>query len=425
MALIDIKIVRENPEIIRSDLKKRGDVARMKLLEELIQLDMDARQLQVQVEGLRHRRNVVSEEIAALARAGKKAEEKKSEAEALPIRIKELQTTLDERQARIHQILMRLPNILHDSVPVGKDDTENQEVRRWGEPRQFDFPLRPHGELMESLGVGDFVRASKVSGTGFVYLMGKLALLDQALIRFAIDSLVAKGFTLVEPPLMLRREAYEGVVDLMDFETMMYQVSDTDLYMIATSEHPLVAMYMDEILDEGDLPIRYVGLSTNFRKEIGSKGVDTKGLFRMHQFNKVEQVIVCRPEESWILHEELIGNAEALFQALEIPYRVVNCCTGDIGIVAAKKYDIEAWSPRQQKYAEVVSCSNCTDYQARRLNIRCGKVGGEKRFVHTLNSTAIATSRALVAILENYQRDDGHLEIPKVLVPYMGGAERI
>lgn len=425
MTLIDIKIVRENPEIIRSDLKKRGDVARMKLLEELIQLDTDARQLQVQVEGLRHRRNVVSEEIATLARAGKKTEEKKSEAEALPIRIKELQTTLDERQARIHQILMRLPNTLHESVPVGKDDTENQEVRRWREPRQFDFPLRPHGELMESLGVGDFVRASKVSGTGFVYLMGKLAILDQALIRFAIDSLVAKGFTLVEPPLMLRREAYEGVVDLMDFETMMYHVSDTDLYMIATSEHPLVAMYMDEILDEDLLPIRYVGLSTNFRKEIGSKGVDTKGLFRMHQFNKVEQVIVCRPEESWILHEELIGNAETLFQALEIPYRVVNCCTGDIGIVAAKKYDIEAWSPRQQKYTEVVSCSNCTDYQARRLNIRCGKVGGEKRFIHTLNSTAIATSRALVAILENYQRDDGHLEIPKVLVPYMGGAERI
>jgi len=397
----------------------------MKLFEELIQLDADARQLQVQVEGLRHRRNVVSEEIASLARAGKKADEKRREAEALPVRIKDLQASLDERQGRIRKILMGLPNILHESVPIGKDDTENREVRRWGEPKRFDFPLVPHGELMEKLGVGDFARAAKASGAGFVYLVGKLAILDQALIRFAIDHLVAKGFTLVEPPLMLRREAYEGVVDLADFETMMYQVSDTDLYMIATSEHPLVAMHMDEILDEDDLPIKYVGLSTNFRKEIGSKGVDTKGLFRMHQFNKVEQVIFCRPEGSWTLHEELIGNAEALFQALDIPYRVVNCCTGDIGTVAAKKYDLEAWFPRQQKYAEVVSCSNCTDYQARRLNIRCGKVGGEKRLVHTLNSTAIATSRALVAILENYQRGDGSVEIPKALTPYMGGVDGI
>lgn len=406
-------------------MEKRGDVEKMKLFEELIQLDADARQLQVQVEGLRHRRNVVSEEIASLARAGKNADEKKREAEVLPVRIKDLQASLDERQGRIRQILMGIPNILHESVPIGKDDTENREVRRWGEPKQFDFSLVPHGELMEKLGVGDFARAARASGAGFVYLMGKLAILDQALIRFAIDFLLAKGFTLVEPPLMLRREAYEGVVDLADFETMMYRVSDTDLYMIATSEHPIVAMHMDEILDEDDLPIKYVGLSTNFRKEIGSKGVDTKGLFRMHQFNKVEQVIFCSPEDSWALHEELIGNAEALFQALGIPYRVVNCCTGDIGTVAAKKYDLEAWSPRQNRYTEVVSCSNCTDYQARRLNIRCGKVGGDKRLVHTLNSTAIATSRALVTILENYQRGDGSVEIPKALIPYMGGVKSI
>jgi len=417
--------VRENPAIVRSDLEKRGDVGKMKLFEELIQLDADARQLQVQVEGLRHRRNVVSEEIASLARAGKKADEKRREAEALSMRIKELQASLDERQGRIRQILMGIPNILHESVPVGKDDTENREVRRWGEPKRSDFQLVPHGELMETLGVGDFARAARASGAGFVYLIGKLAILDQALIRFAIDFLVAKGFTLVEPPLMLRREAYEGVVDLADFETMMYRVSDTDLYMIATSEHPIVAMHMDEIIDEDVLPLRYAGISTNFRKEIGSKGVDTKGLFRMHQFNKVEQVIFCRPEDSWTMHEELIGNAEALFQTLEVPYRVVNCCTGDIGTVAAKKYDLEAWSPRQQKYAEVVSCSNCTDYQARRLNIRCGKVGGEKRLVHTLNCTAIATSRALVAILENYQRGDGSVEIPKALIPYMGGVRFI
>ncbi|MGQ9514039.1 MAG: serine--tRNA ligase [Thermoproteota archaeon] len=423
--MIDIKIVRERPEIIRADLEKRGDAGKVRLLEELIKLDLETRQLQVQVENLRHRRNVVSEEIARLAKAGKDVEEIRREAEALPSRIKELDAMLLKNQSRIREILMRLPNILHESVPFGRDDSENVEVRRWGKPKELGFTLKPHGELIEAIGVGDFVRAAKVSGAGFVYLLGDLALLDLALVRFAIDSLISKGFILVEPPLMLRREAYEGVVDLEDFETMMYKVSDTDLYMIATSEHPLVAMYMDEIIDEDDLPIKFVGLSTNFRKEIGSKGVDTKGLFRMHQFNKVEQVIFCKPEDSWKMHEELIGNAEELFQALEIPYRVVNCCTGDIGTVAAKKYDLEAWSPRQKKYVEVVSCSNCTDYQARRLNIRCGKVGGEKRMVHTLNSTAIATSRALVAILENYQLPDGSVEIPKVLIPYMGGLERI
>jgi len=423
--MIDIKIVREKPEVIRADLEKRGDPGKLRLLEELIELDLSTRQLQVQVEKLRHRRNIVSEEIARLSRAGEDVGEMRREAEALPSKIKELESVLAKNQARIREILMRLPNILHETVPVGKDDSENLEVRRWGKPKELDFDLKPHGELIEAIGVGDFVRAAKVSGAGFVYLLGALALLDQALCRFAIDYLIAKGFVLVEPPLMMRREAYEGVVDLEDFETMMYKVSDTDLYMIATSEHPLVAMHMDEIIDEEELPIKYVGVSTNFRKEIGSKGVDTKGLFRMHQFNKVEQVILCKPEESWALHEELIGNAESLYQALEIPYRVVNCCTGDIGTVAAKKYDLEAWSPRQKKYAEVVSCSNCTDYQARRLNIRCGKVGGEKRMVHTLNSTAIATSRALVAILENYQRPDGSVEIPKVLVPYMGGLESI
>jgi seryl-tRNA synthetase len=396
----------------------------MRLFEELIQLDAGSRQLQSQVERLRHQRNVISEEIASLARAGEDVGGKRREAEALPDRIKELEGVLGEKQAQIRQSLMRLPNILHESVPLGRDDSENREVRRWGAPRQFDFALKPHGELIESIGVGDFARAAKVSGAGFYYLLGTLAMLDQALIRFAIDSLVAKGFTLVEPPLMMRREAYEGVVDLADFETMMYQVSGTDLYMIATSEHPLVAMRMDEIIDEGELPIRYVGLSTNFRREIGSKGVDTKGLFRVHQFNKVEQLIFCRPEDSWSLHEELIGNAEMIFRALEIPYRVVNCCTGDIGSIAAKKYDLEAWSPRQSKYVEMVSCSNCTDYQARRLNIRCGRAGAEKRLVHTLNSTAIA-SRALVAILENYQLPDGSVEVPKALIGYMGGIERL
>ncbi|UCD91708.1 MAG: serine--tRNA ligase, partial [Methanobacteriota archaeon] len=234
-----------------------------------------------------------------------------------------------------------------------------------------------------------------------------------------------QGYTPVEPPYALRRRAYEGVTDLSDFEDVMYKLEEEDLYLIATSEHPIGAMYMDEIIDEDVLPLKYVGLSTNFRKEIGAHGLDTKGLFRMHQFNKVEQFIFCKPEDSWKYHEELIGNAEALYQMMKIPHRIVNDCTGDMGTVAAKKYDLEAWSPRQKKYQEVVSCSNCTDYQARRLNIRCGKVGGDKRILHTLNSTAIATSRTLVAILENNQNADGSVTVPEVLRPFMNNLEKI
>jgi seryl-tRNA synthetase len=249
--------------------------------------------------------------------------------------------------------------------------------------------------------------------------------MDIAIVQFAFDYLVKKGYTPVLPPYMLRRAPYEGVVDLGDFESMMYKVEGEDLYLIATSEHPIGAMYQGEIIDEDLLPMKFAGYSTCFRKEIGAHGVDTKGLFRIHQFNKIEQFIFCRPEDSWKFHEELLSNAEALFQQLNIPYRVVNVCTGDIGTIAAKKYDIEAWFPRTKSYGEVVSCSNCTDYQARRLNVRCGKVGGEKRFLHTLNSTAIATSRALRAIFENYQRADGSLEVPPVLREYMGGLERI
>jgi seryl-tRNA synthetase len=258
-----------------------------------------------------------------------------------------------------------------------------------------------------------------------VYLLGDIVRLDQALINFSIAHMVRRGFTPVFPPFLMRRAAYEGVVDLGDFETVMYKVEGEDLYLIATSEHPIGAMYLDEVIDEDDLPLRFCGLSTNFRREIGGHGVDTKGLFRMHQFNKVEQFVFCRPGESPTWHERLRENGEAIYRALEIPYRVVNVCTGDIGTVAAKKYDIEAWFPRQGAYREVISCSNCTEYQARRLNVRAGKVGGEKFVPHTLNSTAMATSRGLVAILENYQDEDGSVTIPKALRPYMDGQEAI
>lgn len=319
---------------------------------------------------------------------------------------------------------MRIPNVTHETVPVGKDDSENVEVRRFGEIKKPDFELLNHGELIEKLDLADFKRAAKVAGSGFYYLKGKLAQLNFALQRYALDFLIQKGWTIVQPPVMMNRASYEGVTSLGDFEDVMYKIEDEDLYLIATSEHPLGAMYMNEVLQKKELPLRLAGVSPCFRREIGSHGVDTKGIFRVHQFDKIEQFVFCTEEESWQIHEEILANAEELFQNLEIPYRVVNVCTGDLGIIASKKYDIEAWSPRQDKFIEVVSCSNCTSYQAVRLNIRYQK-DEERTWVHTLNSTAIATSRALVAILENFQNEDGSVTIPKVLRPYMNNAEKI
>ncbi len=423
--MLDIRLIRETPDIVRQDLDKRQDDEKMKLLEEIIAWDKEWRAILEQLNADRHRRNVVSKEISELKKKGEDASALVKEAQELPQRIKEQEAREDELKKKINHGLMRLPNILHETVPIGKDDSDNVEERKWGEIREFDFDLTSHAELMENLGIADFDRAGKIAGSGFVFMMGDLVLLDQALINFALDYLTKQGYVPVEPPFMMRRRAYEGVTDLADFESVMYKVEEEDEYLIATSEHPIGAMYMDEIIDEDILPLKYVGLSTNFRREVGAHGLDTKGLFRMHQFNKVEQFIFCKPEDSWHFHEELIGNAEALCQMLKIPYRIVNDCTGDIGTVAAKKYDLEAWSPRQNKYVEVVSCSNCTDYQARRLNIRCGKVGGEKRILHTLNSTAIATSRTLVAILENYQNADGTVTVPEALRPYMNNLEAI
>lgn len=419
--VLDIDLVRNDPDVVRKDLEKRGDTDGLRLLGELIRRDDQWRKLKQQANEFRRRRNQISREIGrGRDKESTAAREKIDEAERLGGDIERLEQKIGVLASDIRTDLLRIPNLLHESVPIGRDDTENVEISRWGIPKKIDWELKPHGDLIEHLRIGDFKRAAKVSGAGFCYLLDRLVLLDLALVHYTLDFLVRRGYTLVETPMMMRRKPYEGVVDLSDFETMMYKAEGEDLYLIATSEHPIAAMYMNEIIDEGILPLKYAGVSTCFRKEIGAHGVDTKGLFRTHQFNKVEQFVFARPEESWTVHEELIHNAEDIFRELEIPYRVVNVCTGDIGTVAAKKYDLEAWSPRGGIYREVVSCSNCTDYQARRLNIRCGKVGGKKRMVHTLNSTAMATSRGLVAILENYQRKDGSVEIPAVLRPYTG-----
>jgi len=419
--VLDIRILRENPDVIRANLEKRGDLARMPILEDAIRWDREWREAQRELDRLRHERNVITGEIRALKASGLDAGAKIREAAALPARIKALEDRAEVLRKDLDGAMLRLPNLLHESVPVGRTEADNVEVRRWGSPKRPAFEPRAHGDLAEALGLADFERARRAAGAGFVYLLGDLVRLDQALLRFGLDFLVDRGFTPVFPPLALRRAAYQGVVDLSAFEDVMYKVEGEDLYLIATSEHPIGAMFLDEILDDARLPMRFAGISTNFRKEIGAHGVDTKGLFRMHQFNKIEQFVLCRPAESWTILEELAANAEAFYRALGIPFRVVTLCSGDTGKVMAKTYDIEAWFPRQGAYREVGSSSNATDYQARRLSIRAGKVGGEKWLVHTLNATLVATSRAMVAILENFQRADGSVAVPKTLRPYMGG----
>jgi len=418
--MLDIKFVRERPDAVRKDLEKRDNKEKIALLDSILDKDKEYRESLYKAQKLKHKRNVITSEINALKKEGRDISEKISEAKELPGRIKAIDEKIDALKNSITNGLMRLPNILHSSVPKGKDENDNKTVRVWGKKPKFNFELKSHGELIESLGLADFDAAARVSGNGFYYLLGDIALLDLALQRFAVDHLIKKGYMLVEPPLMLRRKPYEGVTDLNDFETMMYKIDKEDLYLIATSEHPIGARYMDGVFNEEELPKKFVGISPCFRKEIGSHGIDTKGLFRVHQFSKVEQFIFCRPEDSWKLHEELIKNSEGLFKKLRLPYRVVDICTGDIGTVAAKKYDLEVFMPREKKYREVVSCSNCTSYQAARLNIRYRK-GDEKEYVHTLNSTAIATSRALRAVIENCQQKDGSIKVPLALVPYMNG----
>jgi seryl-tRNA synthetase len=423
--MLDVKLLREAPDTIRRDLKKRGTGEKLPLVEEAIALDLAWRGLKRQVDDLRHRQNLLTAEVASLKRSGGDVEAKLAEVKGIPDQISDIDRRADAAQARVREILMSLPNILDDSVPVGADETGNVTVRTWGKPREFAFKPKDHIDLLADLGLVDVERAAKISGARFFFLKGQALLLEQSIMRYALDVLTRKGFTAVGPPLMMRKEAYQGVVDLGDFGPVIYKVEGDDLYLIATSEHPLVAQHMDEILSGDSLPIKYCGFSPNFRAEAGAHGKDTKGIFRTHQFYKVEQVVFSKPGQSWALHEELIANAESIFQELGLHYRVVNICTGDIGTVAAKKYDLEAWMPPQQKFREMVSCSNVTDYQARRLMIRYReKQSSEPALVHTLNSTAV-TTRALVAIVENYQQADGSITIPKPLVGYMGGVEKL
>jgi seryl-tRNA synthetase len=425
--MLDIKLIRESLEYVRSNLMKRGNPENLSMLGELVETDRKWRENLTKLNELRHQKKLVTGEVATLKKAGKDAAEKLEKAKAIDKEITEINGEVASEEEKEHDLLMRLPNMLHESVPVGQGENDNQQVRTWGSIPTFNFPVKNHIDLALNLDIVDIERAGKVAGSRFHYLKREAVLLDMALMSFAMEEMVKKCYMPIEPPYLMRKEAYEGVTALGDFEDVLYKVENENLYLIATSEHPMAAMLQNEVLKEEDLPLKLAGISACFRKEAGAHGKDTRGIFRTHQFNKIEQFIFSTPEKSWKFHEELLQNAEGLIQKLGLPYRVVNVCTGDIGTVAAKKYDIEAWMPAQNAYREIVSCSNCTDYQARRLNIRYREKEGAptKGFVHTLNSTALATGRTIVAILENYQQEDGSIIIPKALRKFMDDTEAI
>ena len=424
--MLEMKFIREHPDTVKADLQRRGAVDKLAWVDELLQNDQKWRSLQVQANALRQQRNKLTEQIAKLRKQGQDAAPVMREAEAIPDKIRELEQEAGNVRERINQTLMQLPNIMHESVPTGKDEHDNVEIRKWGTPPQFPFKPLDHIDLATKLDLVDLERAARVAGARFYYLKKDLVRLNYALIGYALDFIAQKGYTVMQPPYLLKREVLSGAVALSDFEDVIYKIEGEDLYLLATSEHALNAFHFGEILDGKTLPLRYGGVSPCFRKEAGAHGRDTKGIFRVHQFEKVEQFVFCRPEDSWKEHEKLIGNAEELFHALKLPYRVVNVCSGDLGTVAAKKYDLEVWLPGQNTYREAVSCSNCTSYQAVRSNVRYrDRTSDPTEYVHTLNSTFVATERTLIAIMENFQQGDGSIAIPEVLRSYMNGQDAI
>ena len=420
--MLDINIFREHADDIRADHDRRG--LPHDAIDEVISLDEQWRKARYDADQLRKARNEAARGIAAAKKSGNSAAAEAIMAEVADIgaRIDELAELSDDCLVRRDSLRMSIPNILHVDVPIGEDDQKNTLHSMHGEKAELGFEPRNHNDLIEMNGWVDQSRGAKVAGSRFYFLQGDLARLEMALQQYGADFLMSRGYTLVQPPLMMNREAYEGVTDLGDFETVMYGIEPDKYYLIATSEHPLTAMRMDEIIEPSELPVKLVGVSACFRREVGAHGLSDRGIWRVHQFTKVEQIVICHPDNSWEHHEELLSNAVDMWDSLGLHYRVVNICTGDMGTVAARKYDLEAWLPGAGGYKEVVSCSNCTDYQANRLRMRYRTTEGNEA-VHTLNSTAIATSRALVAIMEQNQMEDGRVSVPDVLRSYMGGQE--
>ena len=421
--MLDIKFLRENPDVVKQNIKNKFQDRKLPLVDEVIELDKENREIKQEVQALRADRNKLSKQIGALMGQGKKeeAEEVKKQVTASADRIEELSEREKVVEEKIKEIMMTIPNIIDPSVPIGKDDSENVELERFGEPVVPDFEVPYHTEIMESFDGIDLDSARKVAGNGFYYLMGDIARLHSAVIAYARDFMIDRGFTYCVPPFMIRSNVVTGVMSFDEMDAMMYKIEGEDLYLIGTSEHTMIGRFIDQTLDEATLPLTLTSYSPCFRKEKGAHGIEERGIYRIHQFEKQEMIVVCRPEESADWYEKLWKNSVELFRSMEIPVRQLNCCSGDLADLKVKSCDIEAWSPRQQKYFEVCSCSNLGDAQARRLHIRVKGKDGKTYLAHTLNNTCVAPPRMLIAFLENHLQADGSVTIPEVLQPYMGG----
>ena len=425
--MLDLKFVRENPDIVKQNIKNKFQDEKLPLVDEVIALDAEARKTQQEADELRARRKKISKEIGGLMAQGKKdeAEQRKAEVAEIAPRLEELQAKEPELAEKIQKIMMVIPNIIDPSVPIGKDDSENVEIEKFGDPVVPDFEVPYHTEIMERFDGIDLDAAGKVAGNGFYYLMGDIARLHSAVISYARDFMIDRGFTYCVPPFMIRSNVVTGVMSFAEMDAMMYKIEGEDLYLIGTSEHSMIGKFIDTILEEKSLPRTLTSYSPCFRKEKGAHGIEERGVYRIHQFEKQEMIVVCKPEESKAWFDKLWQNTVDLFRTLDIPVRTLECCSGDLADLKVKSIDVEAWSPRQKKYFEVGSCSNLGDAQARRLKIRVKGEDGNKYFAHTLNNTVVAPPRMLIAFLENNLQEDGSVRIPEALRPYMGGMAAI
>lgn len=421
--MLDIKFVRENPDIVKENIKKKFQDNKLPMVDEVIELDKKVREIQQEADGLRAKKNTIAKQIGALMAQGKKdeAEEVKKEVAKNAARLAELEAKEPEVREKLTKLMMVIPNIIDETVPIGKDDSENVELERFGEPVVPDFEVPYHTDIMEKLNGIDLDSARKVAGNGFYYLMGDIARLHSAVISYARDFMIDRGFTYCVPPFMIRSDVVTGVMSFAEMDAMMYKIEGEDLYLIGTSEHSMIGKFINTITDEETLPKTLTSYSPCFRKEKGAHGIEERGVYRIHQFEKQEMIVVCKPEESKMWFDKLWKNTVDLFRSMDIPVRTIECCSGDLADLKVKSYDVEAWSPRQKKYFEVGSCSNLGDAQARRLKIRVKGKDGSKYFAHTLNNTVVAPPRMLIAFLENNLNEDGSINIPEVLRPYMGG----
>ena len=421
--MLDIKFLRENPDIVKENIKKKFQDSKLPLVDEVIALDAENRKAQQEADSLRADRNRISKEIGALMGQGKKdeAEEAKKKVGEFSARLAELEKLEEEYAEKIKKIMMIIPNIIDPSVPIGKDDSENVEVTKYGEPYVPPFEIPYHTDIMEKLHGIDLDAARRVAGNGFYYLMGDIARLHSAVISYARDFMINRGFTYCVPPFMIRSNVVTGVMSFAEMDAMMYKIEGEDLFLIGTSEHSMIGKYIDTIVPEENLPHTLTSYSPCFRKEKGAHGIEERGVYRIHQFEKQEMIVICKPEDSMMWFDKLWQNTVDLFRSMDIPVRTLECCSGDLADLKVKSFDVEAWSPRQKKYFEVGSCSNLGDAQARRLKIRVNGKDGRKYLAHTLNNTVVAPPRMLIAFLENNLNEDGSIRIPEVLRPYMGG----